>query len=156
MKIAVVGIGNVLMGDDGFGVKVVEMLRGKNLPVDIYELATLGIQILNYIEGYDLCIIVDVAKGGGKPGDLYIFDFDDVDFKEKVLISLHDIGFIEALKFCRYNYKIPKIKLVCVEPEVVDFGIGLSKAVEDAIPKAIKAIEEIVNEAMMTTPAPEK
>jgi len=127
MKIAIIGIGNILMKDDGFGIKVVERLRERNLPVDIYELGTLGIQILNYIEGYDLCIVVDIAKGDGKPGDLYIFDFDDVDFKEKNLISLHDIGFIEALKLCRFNYRIPKIKFVCVEPEMVDFGLNIAE-----------------------------
>ncbi len=148
MKIVVIGIGNILMRDDGFGVRVVERLKEKKLPIDIYELGTLGIQILNYIEGYDLCIVVDVAKGNGKPGEIYVFDFDDVDFREKNLISLHDIGLIEAIKFCRLNYKLPKIKFVCVEPEVIEFGIGLSKSVENAIPKAIKVVEEIVKEEM--------
>ncbi|WP_457549710.1 hydrogenase maturation protease [Archaeoglobus sp.] len=155
MKIVVVGIGNVLMRDDGFGVKVVEKLKKMNLPATIYELGTLGLQILNYIEGYDLCIIVDVIKGDGKPGDIYVFDFDDVYFKTKNPISLHDIGLIEALKFCGFNYRLPKIKFVGVEPEVIEFGIGLSKPVEKAVPKAIKIVKRLIEEAMMNTPAPE-
>lgn len=155
MKVAIVCIGNVLMRDDGLGVRVAELLRDRNLPADIYELGTLGIQILNYIEGYDLAIVVDVARGGGKPGEIYVFDFEEVEFKDKNLVSLHDVGLVEALRFLGFKYRLPKIKFVCVEPETVDFGIGLSKAVEDAIPKVIRIVEDIVKKAMMNTPAPE-
>ncbi len=154
MKIVIVGIGNVLMRDDGFGVRVVEELKG-DLNCDVFEFGTLGIQILNYIEGYDLCIIIDVIRGGGKPGDVYVFDFEDVDFKTKTPLSLHDIGFVEALRFCGFKYRIPKIKFVGVEPKVVDFGIGLSDEVERAVPKVIRIVKELVKEAMMNTPAPE-
>ncbi len=153
MKIVVIGVGNVLMGDDGFGVRVVEELRKINLPAEIYDCATLGLQILDYIEGKELCIIVDVVKMGGKPGELYVFDWDDVEFETSNPISLHDIGLVEALKFCSFAYRLPKIKVVGVEPQKIEFGIGLSKPVESAIPKAIKTVKEIVKQAMMTTPA---
>ena len=155
MKIVVIGVGNVLMGDDGFGVRVVEELKKMNLPVEIYDCATLGLQILDYIEGKDLCIIVDVVRMGGKPGELYVFDWDEVEFEVSNPISLHDIGLVEALRFCGFAYRLPKIKVVGVEPQKVEFGVGLSKPVESAIPKAIKAVKEIIKQAMMTTPAPD-
>ena len=154
MRIVVVGIGNVLMGDDGFGVVVVEKLRRLNLPVDIYEFGTLGIQILNFIEGYDLCILIDTVRGGKDPGEIYVFDMDEVDFNLRNPISLHDVGFVEALKLCGFCFNLPRIVVVGVEPERIDFGVGLSKVVKSVIPKVIKIVVGIVDE-MMNTPAPE-
>ena len=146
MKIVVIGVGNVLMGDDGFGVAVVEELRRLNLPVEIYDCSTLGLQILNYVEGCDLCIVVDTVKANGKPGELYIFDLEEC--KAKMPTSLHDIGLVEAFKLGGFAYKLPKkVIVVGVEPERVEFGLELSKPVRDAIPKAVKMVVDIINKA---------
>ncbi len=154
MKIVVIGIGNPLMGDDGFGVAVIEELKRLNLPVDIQEFGTLGLQILKFIEGYDVCIVIDTVRGGKKPGEIHVFDLEKVDLNVKIPISLHDIDFVEALKLCGFRFKLPKIFVIGVEPERIDFGMELSEPVRSAVPKVIKIVVDMINE-MMNTPAPD-
>ncbi|MFP3946925.1 MAG: hydrogenase maturation protease, partial [Archaeoglobaceae archaeon] len=75
MKIAVIGIGNILLGDEGVGVRIVEELRKSDLPenVEVHDGATSGIALLNFLVDKDKVIIVDAVKGGEEPGTVYQF-----------------------------------------------------------------------------------
>ncbi len=146
MKIAVIGIGNILMGDEGLGIAVVEELKKRELPkgVEVHDCATLGLQILNFFKDYDFLIVVDVVKSNGKPGDVYVLDFDQCE-DYGIPVSLHDIDFVKAFKIGSLVYEIPKIIIVGVEPERIEFGIGLSESVKRAIPKVIDKVVELIN-----------
>jgi hydrogenase maturation protease len=152
MRIVVIGVGNVLMGDDGFGVRVVEELRKRDLPecVEVYDCATLGLQILNYMENRDFCVVIDTVRSGKEPGEIQILDLNEC--KSKIsLSSLHDLGLVEAYNIGKMIYNLPKrIVVVGVEPERIEFGLGLSKRVESAIPKAVEIVIEIVRDLLTT------
>lgn len=74
----IIGVGNLLLGDEGLGVHIVEELNEINLPpnVEFFDGGTGGVSILNLMEGADKVIIVDAVLGGGEPGQIYVVDID--------------------------------------------------------------------------------
>jgi len=146
MRIVVIGIGNPLMGDDGFGVEVVEKLKGK-VPnfVELYKYEVLNFQVLNVIENSDVAIIIDVIKSNGNPGDIYVVDFKELNRRYGRITSLHDLDIVKIIEVGRFVYNLPeKIVIVGVEPERIEFGIGLSEPVRKVIPKVIDLIINLI------------
>lgn len=157
MKTAVVGFGNILMGDEGVGVHIVQELQknysacGKkhsntvNHSVEFIDGGTAALDVLLSIGSVDKLIIVDAVKKGGRPGDVYRFHPELV---EKIFngfgkhdTSLHDLGVIEALKVSAVLDRIPKeIIFIGVEPEDITPKMELSSAVKKEIPKIMKVI----------------
>jgi hydrogenase maturation protease len=146
-RIVVIGIGNILLRDEGVGVRVVERLKEFDLPenVEIYDGATLGLSLLNILSDCKKAIIVDAVLAGGKPGEVYKFDLREVLDKNlnTGILSMHDIDFITAFKMGREFLNLPeKIIVVGIEPSTFEEGLELSKEVEAGIPKAIEKIME--------------
>jgi len=80
-KNVILGIGNILMQDEGFGVRVVEELaRRHTFPdnVEVLDGGTLGMELMRFIKGADRLIIIDAVNGGGVPGDFYHFTKEEV------------------------------------------------------------------------------
>ncbi|AGK62201.1 hydrogenase maturation protease [Archaeoglobus sulfaticallidus PM70-1] len=146
MRVVVLGIGNILLRDEGVGVRVVEELRKLELPdyVEVYDGATLGIALLNLLSDSDKAVIVDAVFGGGKPGDIYRFSlYEILDTPLKNLISAHDIDFVTAFKMGKDLLNLPQnIVVVGIEPKTIEEGMELSDEVKKAIPKAIEIILE--------------
>jgi hydrogenase maturation protease len=150
-KIVVLGIGNILLRDEGIGVRVVEKLREIGLPenVEIHDGATLGLSLLNLLSGCKKAIIVDAVLGGGKPGDIYRFKLKDVlNINEKGnLLSMHDIDFVTAFRMGAEFLNLPDdIVVVGIEPATFEEGLELSEEVEKAVPEVIKLILEEIKE----------
>ena len=147
-KIVVVGIGNLLLGDEGFGIRVVEELRKLKLPenVEVHDGGTLGLQILNFLDNADFAIIVDVVKAKGKPGQLFVFEINDA--KSKPMLSMHDLDLVKAVEIGKFAYNLPeKIVVVGVEPEKIKESLELSEEVRKAIPKAVSKVLELISSA---------
>lgn len=139
-KIAVIGVGNLLMGDDGIGIYVAKALMQEELPknVRVYDCATRGFEVLECIEGYHKAIIVDACKKGGIPGSVYRFVFDP---KDDIILSMHDISFIDAIKAGMEIYALPhEIIIIGIEPDTLEWNIGLSSKLRDAFPNIMNAV----------------
>ena len=80
-RIAVVGVGNILMGDEGIGVKVVEELRKERLPegVELFDGGTAFHVLVDDLIDFDKLIIVDAVLGGESPGTIYRFEFGELE-----------------------------------------------------------------------------
>jgi hydrogenase maturation protease len=144
-KIAIVGVGNLLMGDDGIGIHVVRKLEKLDLPayVEVYDAMTNSFMVLEYMDGADKAIIVDAYKGGKKPGSIYKLKFDPAreDYTDRIELSLHDMDFIDALRSGREAYAYPpEIVIIGVEPEVVSLGMELSATLKKAMEEVVKEI----------------
>ncbi len=145
-KIVIIGVGNLLMGDDGIGIHVVESLRKEKLPenVRVFDAETRAFDALEYMDGCDKAVIVDAYKKGGAPGSIYRFTFDpstDV-LDESFNLGMHDINFVDALRAGRGIYKLPaEIVIIGVEPEILECRLGLSFKLNDAIPNLIEAVK---------------
>ena len=147
-RVVVVGVGNILLGDEGFGVRVVEELRKHKLPenVEVYDGATLGLQILNFLDGADFAIIVDAVRAKGEPGQLFVFEIGEA--RQRPMLSMHDLDLVKAIEIGKFAYNLPKkIVVVGVEPERIEESLEISEKVKRAIPKAIEVVLELINSA---------
>lgn len=144
MKIAVIGIGNILLGDEGVGVRIVEELRKRDLPenVEVHDGATSGIALLNFLEDKDKVIIVDAVKGGEEPGTVHQFSIDKA-LEKPEMVSLHDIDFVMAYQTSKDILDLTEdITVIGVEPKTIEDGMELSEQVENAVPHAIELVHQ--------------
>ncbi len=145
-RIAVVGLGNILLRDEGVGVKVIEELQKKYAffpDVKIIDGGTSGFALLTNIEGYNKLLVVDAVKAGNKPGTIYKFKRGDINVNIPQTLSVHDIGFFEALEQWKILGFEPEVIFFGIEPQdIVSWGFELTPVVQENIPKLITLIIE--------------
>ena len=144
----VAGFGNVLRGDDGFGVEVIRQLEGERLPdgVTLMEIGTAGMRLAQeLLSPYDHLIIVDAMTRGGAPGSLYTLQVDDVEAAAHV--DMHAAVPARALAMAKALGGLPaRVHLIGCEPESVDELLAdLSAPVRGAIRPAVDSIRALVN-----------
>jgi hydrogenase maturation protease len=158
MKILVAGMGNILRGDDGFGIRVVAKLAEiSELPagVEIYEAGIGGIALVQELmNGYDALIVVDAVEKGGEAGTIYVLEplehQTEID-NEKLHESMVDMHYADPSKVLlmakALNVCPPKVFLVGCQPEYVDDAVeGLCPPVERAVPQAVKEVLSLIEE----------
>ena len=156
MKALVLGVGNVLLGDEGIGVRVVEELQNNYAFSDDVELldgGTAGIELLRYIENKDLLIIVDAMRAGHPPGTVFKVEGEDVPKKFMTKVSPHQIGLSDLLAAGILSESIPpKIVLFGIEPEKLETGIYITDSVASNLAKIVAAILDELLKAGYTRP----
>jgi len=142
--IMILGIGCVLLRDEGFGVKVIhEIDRRYEFPdnVELMDGGVLGVNLLGFISQADYLIVVDAIHNKGKPGDLYRLSGDAVPERIRAKNSLHQVDFLEALTLCNALDKVPDTVIIGVEPEDIDTcSIELTPAVRDQVDAVIDRV----------------
>lgn len=144
-SIAVLGLGNVLMGDDGFGPQVVRVLEATyafDARVSVQDLGTPGLNLLPYVAGVDAIIIVDTVRAEGEPGTIRLYRKEDLLRRPpSPRTNPHDPGLKEAILSAEIAGSAPReVVLVGVVPERVDAGTGLSPRLEDAVDSAARKV----------------
>lgn len=144
----IAGFGNVLRGDDGFGVEVLRRLGERGIAsesVELLDVGTGGIRLAQQlITPYDRLIIIDAATRGGAPGSVYVLAVDDVQPTRE--IDMHTAVPSRALEVARAMGTLPReIFLVGCEPVAVDeLTTEFAPAVAAAVPLAVRRIEELL------------
>ncbi len=140
-RILVVGLGNLLLRDDGVGVHVVRELKGR-VPRSVLavEVGTAVMDALHLLEDADKVLAVDAMEAGGMPGTIYALHSSDVEDRP-TQASLHELNLISALHFLRRR---PEILILGVEPEVIEFGLELSPSVKTAVPRVVEEVYRTV------------
>ncbi|NIN63370.1 MAG: hydrogenase maturation protease [Anaerolineae bacterium] len=142
--VLILGLGNPLLGDEGIGVRVVEELKGLELPngVAVVEGGTAGLGLIGLMEGYRRVIIVDAADMGHPPGRVVRFTPLEAQLKTvEAPLSLHQIGLGEVLALAEALEVAPaELVIIGIQPSRVEVGAGLSPEVEGAIPQIIRII----------------
>jgi len=142
-NILILGLGNILLGDEGVGVRVIEQLLSRPLPdeIEVIDGGTAGYELINFFEGKEKVIIVDAVKTDDTPGSVYKMDLSVVQEDETVQLSLHQIGLKNVFKMASMMDLNPEVTLVGIVPkDYQDYNIGLSEEVEKAIPLAIETV----------------
>ena len=143
-RVLILGLGNPLLGDEGTGVRVVEELKGLELPggVTVVEGGTGGLGLIRLMEGYQKVIIVDAADMGHPPGRVVRFTPSEAQLKTaEAPLSLHQIGLGEVLALAEALEVAPaELVIIGVQPSQIEGGVGLSPEVEGAIPQIIGII----------------
>lgn len=158
-RILVLGIGNLLWADEGFGVRVVEALHQHyELPDNVQALdgGTQGLYLLPYLEEATGVVIVDAIDYGLPPATLRVLRDDEVPAVLSARkLSLHQTGFQEVLALLQLRGKTPPtLRLVGVQPELLDdYGGGLTPAIADRVEPAIALVLEILDREFGVAPA---
>jgi len=143
-RILVLGIGNILWADEGFGVRCVEALNaGWEFPpqVELMDGGTQGLYLLPYVQEADCLLVFDAVDYGDAPGTLREVVGDLVPrFMGAKKMSLHQTGFQEVLAAAEMTEKLPaELVLIGVQPEELeDFGGSLRDVVKAQMPAALK------------------
>jgi len=146
-NITVLGVGNLLLSDEGFGVHVANRLMEMTLPpgVRVIEGGTDGFRLMNVVVETDRLIVVDAVKGGAVPGSIYRFGLEDApSFPAAYKTSVHQIGILEVIHLSELIGKTPETTIIGVEPKSMEMGMALSPEVEDKVPRVIELIFEEV------------
>jgi len=141
--ILILGIGNLLLKDEGVGVHVVERLKEIQLPenVEVLDGGTAGFDLVDLIEGRKKLIVIDAVNAGEKPGTIYRLTEENLDIKPKAICSFHEIDFLDALHMSLVmNSRPEEIVVIGIEPKDMSGGLELSPEIEERIPRIIEIV----------------
>lgn len=141
MRIVALGIGNILLSDEGLGVHVIGRLSAGHVLADTVEAidgGTAGMDLLDRVAGADGLVIVDCAALGAPPGTLREFEGQAVPAFFQTRISPHQIGLSDLLGAVLLLGRMPpRLALIAVEPAATDLGLALSPIGERAAEAAL-------------------
>jgi hydrogenase maturation protease len=152
-QILVAGIGNVFLGDDGFGGKVAQKLEQRELPagVTVVDFGTGGLDLAyEVMRGYDALVLIDVSRQGEPPGTLYVMEPDPAEveggIEDGTVIDPHAMDPQTVLRFVKTVGGWPgKVVVIACEPASEgEMEMGLSVAVEGAVDRAVELVLETV------------
>lgn len=142
MNVRILGLGNVLMSDDGFGpyaVRVLDAFYEMPENVQVIDAGTPGLDLTPYLFDADVVIFLDTVKSEGRPGDIRTFTQPEIlRAGPPTRLSPHDPGIKESLMTLAAAGHAPKeVMLIGVVPEWVATGVSLSGSLRAAIAPAI-------------------
>jgi hydrogenase maturation protease len=142
----VLGLGNILMGDEGFGVHVARRLKEIELPdgVRVEEGGVGGFNLLGLLEGVEQLIVVDVMILPSPPGELRLLEPEPgIAEPGKVILSFHQVGVLDLMQMWGLIGKEPEVKFLVTQPKSMELGDGLSPPVQAAADKAVRIVKEL-------------
>lgn len=147
-RVAVVAVGNPIMGDDGVGASVIERLEtsavGERGDVTLANGGTTAFFALEAMSGCERAIVVDAIATGAEPGTIHTYRYVDGAFAEDVPeMTMHDFSFAEALRAGRDAYDIPEEVLIYgVEPKRIEMSMELTEPIERAVPTLVDMVTD--------------
>ncbi|MBI5639537.1 MAG: HyaD/HybD family hydrogenase maturation endopeptidase [Nitrospirae bacterium] len=145
-KILILGVGSILMMDEGLGIRAVEELEKRyRFPknVEILDGGTSGIELLSYIAGKDYLIVVDAIKSGNSPGTVLRIEGADVPARFRTRISPHQLGISDLIATATLTDELPKkLVLFGIEPKEIVMKLGLSDEVKKGMDHLLEVIVE--------------
>jgi hydrogenase maturation protease len=162
-RILVAGIGNIFLGDDGFGVEVVRRLAERELPegVEVRDFGIRGMDLAYALmDPYEAVVFVDALPRGEEPGTVYLIEAE-VEEEGDAAIDTHGMDPVKVIRFARaLGAELPRTLVVGCEPAVIldgetyeDVLVELSEPVRAAVPGAVKMVESLVEEIATKTSA---
>ena len=141
----IIGLGNHLCGDDYIGLRIIEELRGKNLPssVKLIDAGADAFSVLEHLIEKEPVLLVDCAMINKEPGTFVKFDVNKSILKQKLdNVSLHGFSFAEVYSMAQKMGPVAPCSIIGIQPRSVEFNTPLSDEVEKNIPLILEAIEE--------------
>lgn len=139
-SVLILGIGNLLLSDEGVGVHAVRCLAQRELPpgVDILDGGTSGADLVDHLDGRAKVVVIDAASGDGPPGTVYRCQARDL-MEQAESLSLHEFGLLDSLRMAEQLGCAPQRVIVLgVQPATMEPGLELSPEVVAALPGIIK------------------
>jgi hydrogenase maturation protease len=144
IPLLILGLGNVLLEDDGVGSAAISLLLDRFDPpsdVRVLDGGTLGLSLLPYLEAADAVILVDAVRADGAPGSLVWLDGDDVAPAVATRLSPHQVGVADLLDGARWLGRYPaRVVLLGLVPSSMELSVGLSPLVRASLPQLVDLI----------------
>ena len=150
-RITILGVGNILLSDEGVGVRVVERLNGAyTFPdnVQVLDGGVLGMRLMGVIGNTDILIVVDAVKNSKAPGTLYRLADEQIPRRVLAKQSMHQIDLPEVLALCATIDKNPRTVVVGIEPEdistmAVELTPAIAARVEDLVAMVLAELDRL-------------
>lgn len=159
-RILVAGIGNVFLGDDGFGVALSDRLARRQLPegVEVVDFGIRGMDLAFAMQdGYDAVVLLDAAPRGQPPGTLYVIEADP-DSSPEMTVDAHGMDPVQVMALVRtLGGAPPPTYVVGCEPKTrmrlddEDLDVSLSESVRAALEPAVKLTESLLEDIIQKT-----
>lgn len=160
MAISVIGLGNILLKDEGVGVHVINTMKERyTFPpdVEIIDGGTLGLDLLPLIEGKEKILLVDAVNFKKEPGHIDALEDDAIPSTLFSKLSVHHIGLSDVLFAAKLKGATPsKIRLIGIQPQSLEVGLDMTECIsgkmEELINVVIKTLEEWNVECVLRSP----
>ena len=150
MTITLIGLGNILLKDEGVGVHVANAIRERysfSPEVEIIDGGTLGLDLLHYFEGRDKVLLVDAVDFRKEPGYIGIMDDDAIPSTLFAKLSVHHIGLSDVLFAAKLlDYTPSKIRLIGIQPQSLDVGLDVTDCIASKIEELMRLVIETLKE----------
>ena len=141
----IIGIGNILLRDEGVGVRAIEAMQKMDLPdeVELLDGGTSGVDLVDEIADREKVIVIDAVDTDSAPGTVFRFGVEELLEKTAESISLHEFGLAETLMAARTLGCAPKeVVIFGIQPMEVSTGLDLSDEISGVLPKVIDLVLE--------------
>ena len=149
MKPLILGVGNILLSDEGVGVRVVQELekRPEIQPhFDIIDGGTCGMELLDAMANREHLIIVDAVLANKQPGEIVVLHDEQVPTFFSRKISPHQLGICDVLSSLKLTDEFPKnLCLIGIQPETLEPQIALSDTIQKQFPAIFEALDRVLN-----------
>lgn len=143
VKTAVIGVGNILMGDDGVGVHAIRELQQRGAPdyITCIDGGTASFDALDACGDCGDIIVVDAVRAGGAPGTIYRMTLDE--WRSTRGISLHDVTLLDAISMAEaFDGRDIRVRVIGIEPDEIGPGLELSQPVREKLDELINCISK--------------
>lgn len=145
-RVIILGIGNLLLKDDGIGVHLIEHLKELDIEstynVELIDGGTCIPNLLDVFMTNGRIIVLDSIKGGHAPGTIYKLTPEELGTCIKETTSLHDVQVLDIMRDAGLLGFEPEVVIIGVEPEEITFDLELSPIIKETIPQITNIIEE--------------
>lgn len=152
-KLLVLGVGNILMMDEGAGVHALnQLLKEKEnfdeTKVDFVDGGTFTQDIFYLFEEYEQILVLDIIRANHEPGTIYFLDEDDLMKNKGQVLSLHDIDLLDSLNMAKMRGNKPKLNIIGIEPKKINWGLKMTPDIVKVFPSFIKIAKKHINKIL--------
>jgi hydrogenase maturation protease len=143
-RVLILGIGNLILKDEGIGVHVVRALEEHQLPpeVELIDGGTATMDLLSTFYESECIIVIDALKANGEPGTIYRCLPEDLVETSGRPLSLHQVGLLDVLGMARQLGGNAAVVIIGVEPKEISWGLELTEELQAIVPKVVEVVKQ--------------
>jgi hydrogenase maturation protease len=149
-KITIMGLGNILMMDEGVGVHTINAFQKRYRVPDYAEIidgGSAGLDLLPFIEGREKLLMVDAVNFDREPGYIDILENEEIPAKFSTKTSLHHLGLLDVLSIVKLSDALPKdMCIIGIQPKSMELGLDMSPEIWDKVPELVERIVSKLHE----------
>lgn len=137
-RIMLMGVGNILLSDEGLGVHFLNEFSKDSLPdnIELLEGGTAGLELVHLIQEVDFLIIVDAINAKDEPGAIFRFEPEQIKIlPEQYEVSFHQVGILEVLAMANILGNAPQTLIFGIQPKSLEWGLEPSSEILEVFPK---------------------